>query len=114
MTVFAVAIAVGASLKYQSIVYGNFVWEIHVRYNNIVISTLRYMLALIIYSFNYHEIYACCENSNKYREIYDCCGNILKPISNRSLFQLIISDQTLIKFKRFLPIQYMCILMGKH
>ena len=32
---FTVAIAAGYSLKYQSFVYGSFVWEIHVRYDNI-------------------------------------------------------------------------------
>ena len=34
VTVFSAAIAAGDSLKYQSFVYGSFVWEIHVRYNN--------------------------------------------------------------------------------
>ena len=34
VTVFAVAIVAGDSVKYQSFVYGSFVWEIHVRYNN--------------------------------------------------------------------------------
>ena len=34
VTVFAVAIVAGDSVKYQSFVYGTFVWEIHVRYNN--------------------------------------------------------------------------------
>ena len=34
MTVFAVAIAAGDSVNYQSFVYGSFVWEMHVRYNN--------------------------------------------------------------------------------
>ena len=33
VTVFAVAIAAGDSVKDQSFVYGCFVWEIHVRYN---------------------------------------------------------------------------------
>ena len=35
VTVFAVTIAVGDSIKYQSFVYGSFVWEIHVRYDKI-------------------------------------------------------------------------------
>ena len=36
VTVFVVvAIAAGGSLKYQSFVYGSFVWDIHVGYNNI-------------------------------------------------------------------------------
>ena len=35
VAVFAVAVATGDIIKYQSFVYGNFVWEIHVRYNNI-------------------------------------------------------------------------------
>ena len=34
MAVFAVAVAPGDIIKYQSFVYGSFVWEIHVRYNN--------------------------------------------------------------------------------
>ena len=34
VTVFAVAIAAGDIIKYQPFVYGNFVWGIHVRYNN--------------------------------------------------------------------------------
>ena len=39
MTVFAVAIAAGDIIKYQSFVYGSFVWEINVRYNNIKLLT---------------------------------------------------------------------------
>ena len=34
VAVFAVAVATGDIIKYQSFVYGSFVWEIHVRYNN--------------------------------------------------------------------------------
>ena len=34
MAVFPVAVATGDIIKYQSFVYGSFVWEIHVRYNN--------------------------------------------------------------------------------
>ena len=34
VTVFAVAIAAGDIIKYHSFVYGSFVWEINVRYNN--------------------------------------------------------------------------------
>ena len=34
MAAFAVAVATGDIIKYQSFVYGSFVWEIHVRYNN--------------------------------------------------------------------------------
>ena len=36
MLVFAAAIAAGDIIKYQSFVYGSFVWEIHVRYNKII------------------------------------------------------------------------------
>ena len=35
VTVLTVPIAAGDSVKYQSFVYGSFVWEIHVRYNNV-------------------------------------------------------------------------------
>ena len=35
VTVFCVPIAAGDSVKYQSFVYGSFVWEIHMRYNNV-------------------------------------------------------------------------------
>ena len=35
VTVFAVAVAAGDIIKYQSFVYGSFVRGIHVRYNNI-------------------------------------------------------------------------------
>ena len=34
VAVFAVAVAAGDIMKYQSFVYGSFVWGIHVRYNN--------------------------------------------------------------------------------
>ena len=34
MAAFAVAVARGDIIKYQSFVYGSFVWGIHVRYNN--------------------------------------------------------------------------------
>ena len=33
VTVFTVAITAGDIIKYQSFVYGSFVWEIHMRYN---------------------------------------------------------------------------------
>ena len=35
VAVFAVAVAAGDFIKYQSFVYGSFVWEIHVRYNKV-------------------------------------------------------------------------------
>ena len=35
VTVFIVAIAAGDIIKYQSFVYGSFVWEIHMRYNKL-------------------------------------------------------------------------------
>ena len=35
MAVFAVAEAAGDIIKYQSFIYGSFVWGIHVRYNNL-------------------------------------------------------------------------------
>ena len=31
---FTVAVAMGDIIRYQSFVYGSFVWEIHVRYNS--------------------------------------------------------------------------------
>ena len=34
VTVFPIAIAAGDRVKYQLFVYGSFVWEIQVRYNN--------------------------------------------------------------------------------
>ena len=34
VAVFAVAVATGDIIKYQSFVYGSFVWKIQVRYNN--------------------------------------------------------------------------------
>ena len=43
VTVFAVAIAVDDIIKYQSFVYGSFVWRIHVRYNK-----TKYHLSLSI------------------------------------------------------------------
>ena len=36
MAVFAAAVATGDIIKYQSFVYGSFVWEIHVRYNKYI------------------------------------------------------------------------------
>ena len=36
VAVFADAVATGDIIKYQSFVYGSFIWEIHVRYNNII------------------------------------------------------------------------------
>ena len=35
VTVFCVPIAADDSVKYQSFIYGSFVWEIHVMYNNV-------------------------------------------------------------------------------
>ena len=34
VTVFAVAVATCDIIKYQSFIYGSFVWEFHMRYNN--------------------------------------------------------------------------------
>ena len=42
MAVLAVAVAPGDIIKYQSFVYGSFVWEIHVRYNNIKYQSFVY------------------------------------------------------------------------
>ena len=42
MAIFAVAVARGDIIKYQSFVYGSFVWEIHVRYNNIKYQSFVY------------------------------------------------------------------------
>ena len=36
VAIFAVAVATGDIIKYQSFVYGSFVWEIYVRYNKII------------------------------------------------------------------------------
>ena len=36
VAVFTVAVAAGDIIKYQSFVYGSFVWGIHVRYNNAI------------------------------------------------------------------------------
>ena len=38
VAVFAVAVAADDIIKYQLFVYGSFVWGIHVRYNNYIIS----------------------------------------------------------------------------
>ena len=35
-SVFAVAVATGDIIKYQSFNYGSFVWEMHVRYNKVI------------------------------------------------------------------------------
>ena len=45
MAVFAIAVAPGDIIKYQSFVYGSFVWEIHVRYNK-----LKYPLPGLFYN----------------------------------------------------------------
>ena len=42
MAVFAVAVAAGDIIKYQSFVYGSFVLGIHVRYNNIKYQSFVY------------------------------------------------------------------------
>ena len=42
MAVFAVAVAPGDIIKYQSFVYGSFVWEIHVRYNKLKYQSFVY------------------------------------------------------------------------
>ena len=41
MAAFAVAVATGDIIKYQSFVYGSFVWGIHVRYNNRVYQSVN-------------------------------------------------------------------------
>ena len=44
VTVFAVPITAGDSVKYQSFVYGSFVWEIHMRYNNVKYTVRNHVL----------------------------------------------------------------------
>ena len=46
MAVFAVAAAMGDIIKFQSFVYGSFVWGIHMRYNkkNIHFSSVTYVV----------------------------------------------------------------------
>ena len=58
MAVFAVAVAPGDIIKYQSFVYGSFVWEIHVRYNK-----LYYILShqsLMLFAMHLNPIYSVC------------------------------------------------------
>ena len=42
VAVFTVAVAAGDIIKYQSFIYGSFVWGIHVRYNKLKISSRKY------------------------------------------------------------------------
>ena len=44
MAVFAIAVATGDIIKYQSFVYVSFVWEIHVRYNNMIYAPVYIMI----------------------------------------------------------------------
>ena len=44
MTVSDVAIVAGDTIKYQSSVYGSFVWGIHVRYNYFEISSIHFLV----------------------------------------------------------------------
>ena len=53
VTVFAVAIVVGDSVKYQTFVYGSFVWEIHMRYNNkylVIFDTSRFSITFLSFA----------------------------------------------------------------
>ena len=75
VTVFAVAIAAGDIIKYQPFVYGSFVWRIHVRYNNIEISTGYNPRTWIIIIWRRQEIIPiwqkkCCLGSKA-----NCCIN---------------------------------------
>ena len=55
VAVLAVAVATGDIIKYQSFVYGSFVWGIHVRYNNQFYILLSPYLCFI--SFLYLDLY---------------------------------------------------------
>ena len=44
VAVFAIAVATGDIIKYQSFVYVSFVWEIHVRYNNMKYAPVYIMI----------------------------------------------------------------------
>ena len=50
MTALDVDIGAGDSIKYQTFVYGSFVWEIHVRYNifRIILTITLFMLYLAL------------------------------------------------------------------
>ena len=56
VAVIVVAVAPGDIIKYQSFVYGSFVWEIHVRYNKI-----SYYL-LEVFVFDNADVYSSMLN----------------------------------------------------
>ena len=53
--VFAAAIATFDSIKYQKLAYGSFVWEIHLRFNNIYYVTFP----LITFGFQHSILFLC-------------------------------------------------------
>ena len=67
VAVFAVAVAAGDIIKYQSFVYGSFVWGIHVRYNkpNYYFSTLKIHMSADLKkgSFGHFSSFCVIKNS---------------------------------------------------
>ena len=96
---FAVAVAAGDIIKYQSFVYGSFVWEIHVRYNNIKYQSFVYGSFVLGIHVRYNkEKYAICHKDYRiqsFLSIQYVHGNLCKHLG------IDLSTDRMIVFNRY-------------
>ena len=80
VALFAVVVATGDIIKYQSFVYGSFVWEIHVRYDNITCVHLLEVSrpSTILFMFMRQTIFCdACLYWSCFNSIFSC--SCIKP-----------------------------------
>ena len=82
MTALDVDIAAGNSIKYQTFVYGSFVWEIHIRYNifRIILTITLFMLYLALS----HDVTSESDITP--------CIEIDKPLSNNMMLIIMLQN----------------------
>ena len=105
VAVFAVAVAAGDMIKYQSFVYGSFVWGIHVRYNKIkykwwnskisqqslfkqFFSIMKTMLSLKSFTFRIWPIYSFIHillKTIKFEPVHEIFNNVVCATSKAAV-----------------------------
>ena len=80
MTALDVDIGAGDSIKYQTFVYGSFVWEIHVRYN----------IFCIILTITLFMLYLALSHDVTSESDITPCIEIDKPLSNKMMLIIML------------------------
>ena len=83
MTALDVDIAAGNSIKYQTFVYGSFVWEIHVRHN-------IFRIILTITQFTLFMLYLALSHDVTSESDITPCIEIDKPLSSNMMLIIML------------------------